>query len=67
MGRAGSDLAMETAHAVIVRDELATISKVIALSRHARRVVIANLVIATTFITVLVLWDLLGHLPLPRR
>jgi len=65
MGRAGSDLAMETAHAVIVRDELATIPKVIALSRHARRVVIANLVIATTFITVLVLWDHLGHLPLP--
>jgi P-type E1-E2 ATPase len=65
MGRAGSDLALETADAVIVRDELATIPKVIALSRHARRVVIANLAIAATFITVLVLWDLLGHLPLP--
>jgi heavy metal translocating P-type ATPase len=65
MGRAGSDLALETADAVVVRDELATIPKVIALSRHARRVVIANLVVATTFITVLVLWDLLGHLPLP--
>ena len=38
---------------------------VIALSRRARRVVIANLVIAATVITVLVLWDLLGHLPLP--
>jgi high-affinity K+ transport system ATPase subunit B len=65
MGRAGSDLALETADAVVVRDELATIPKVIALSRRARRVVIANLVIASTFITVLVLWDLLGHLPLP--
>jgi cation-transporting P-type ATPase J len=65
MGRAESDLALETADAVIVRDELATIPKVIALSRHARRVVIANLVIAATFITVLVLWDLIGHLPLP--
>jgi heavy metal translocating P-type ATPase len=65
MGRAGSDLALETADAVIVRDELATLPKVIALSRHARRVVIANLAIAATFITVLVLWDLLGHLPLP--
>jgi cation-transporting P-type ATPase J len=64
MGRAGSDLALETADAVVVRDELATIPKVIALSRHARRVVIANLVIAATFITVLVMWDLLGHLPL---
>jgi heavy metal translocating P-type ATPase len=65
MGRAGSDLALETADAVVVRDELATIPKVIALSRHARRVVIANLAIAATFITVLVAWDLLGHLPLP--
>jgi heavy metal translocating P-type ATPase len=65
MGRAGSDLALETADAVIVRDDLATLPAVIALSRRARRIVIANLVIATTFITGLVLWDLLGHLPLP--
>jgi heavy metal translocating P-type ATPase len=65
MGRAGSDLALETADAVIVRDELATLPNVIALSRRARRIVIANLTIAATFITVLVSWDLLGHLPLP--
>jgi len=65
MGRAGSDLALDTADALIVRDELATIPKVIVLSRHARRLVIANLMIAATFITVLVTWDLLGHLPLP--
>jgi cation-transporting P-type ATPase J len=65
MGRAGSDLALETADAVIVRDDLATVPAVIALSRRARRIVIANLAIATTFITGLVLWDLLGHLPLP--
>ncbi len=65
MGRAGSDLALETADAVIVRDDLATLPAVIAISRRARRIVIANLAIATTFITGLVLWDLLGHLPLP--
>ena len=65
MGRAGSDLALETADAVIVRDDLATLPAVIALSRRAGRIVIANLAIATTFITGLVLWDLLGHLPLP--
>jgi cation-transporting P-type ATPase J len=65
MGRAGSDLALETADAVIVRDDLATLPAVIALSRRARRIVIANLAIATTFIAGLVLWDLLGHLPLP--
>lgn len=65
MGRAGSDLALETADAVIVRDELATVPKVIALSRRARGLVVQNLVIAGTFIAVLVTWDLAGSLPLP--
>ncbi|WP_307082646.1 heavy metal translocating P-type ATPase [Streptomyces canus] len=65
MGRAGSDLALETADAVVVRDELATVPSVVRLSRAARRLVVQNLAIAGTFITGLVLWDLLGHLPLP--
>ncbi|MFG3371068.1 heavy metal translocating P-type ATPase [Streptomyces sp. NPDC048156] len=65
MGRAGSDLALETADAVIVRDELATVPTVIALSRAARRLVVQNLVIAAVFISGLVIWDLVGHLPLP--
>ncbi|MGW6485668.1 HAD-IC family P-type ATPase, partial [Streptomyces sp. NPDC055056] len=65
MGRAGSDLALETADAVIVRDELATVPGVIALSRAARRLVVQNLVIAAVFISGLVIWDLAGHLPLP--
>lgn len=65
MGGAGSDLTLQTADAVVVRDDLTTIPTVIALSRRARRVVTANLVIAATFITGLVLWDLIGTLPLP--
>ncbi|MFF3161101.1 heavy metal translocating P-type ATPase [Streptomyces sp. NPDC003273] len=65
MGRAGSDLALETADAVVVRDELATIPTVIGLSRRARRLVVQNLVIAAVFITGLVVWDLAGRLPLP--
>jgi len=65
MGRHGSDLALETADAVVVRDELATVAKVIDLSRRARRVVTANLVIAAAVITGLVIWDLFGTLPLP--
>nr|WP_269466578.1 heavy metal translocating P-type ATPase [Mycobacterium sp. MS1601] len=65
MGRSGSDLALETADGVTVRDELIVIPTVISLARRARRVVIANLVIAGTFIVVLVTWDLVGHLPLP--
>ncbi|MFD4020430.1 heavy metal translocating P-type ATPase [Streptomyces sindenensis] len=65
MGKAGSDLALETADAVVVRDELATIPSVVQLSRTARRLVIQNLIIAGAFITVLVAWDLTGNLPLP--
>ena len=65
MGRAGSDLALDTADAVIMRDDLATVPAVIALSRRARRVVTANLAIAAVIITALVTWDLAGHLPLP--
>ncbi|MFD3426879.1 heavy metal translocating P-type ATPase [Nocardia fluminea] len=65
MGGAGSDLALQTADVIVVRDDLTTIATVMALSRRARRVVIANLAIAGTFISVLVLWDLIGHLPLP--
>ncbi|MEJ8654968.1 heavy metal translocating P-type ATPase [Streptomyces sp. MS1.AVA.4] len=65
MGKAGSDLALETADAVVVRDELATIPAVVALSRRARRLVVQNLVIAGIFITALVAWDLIGTLPLP--
>ncbi|WP_225801702.1 heavy metal translocating P-type ATPase [Streptomyces sp. NK15101] len=65
MGRAGSDLALETADAVVVRDELRAIPAVVALSRRARRLVVQNLVIAGVCIGALVVWDLVGHLPLP--
>jgi cation-transporting P-type ATPase J len=65
MGRTGSDLALETADAVVVRDELTAVPAVMALSRRARRLVTANLVIAGAFIAVLTVWDLVGHLPLP--
>ncbi|HEX6355872.1 heavy metal translocating P-type ATPase [Actinophytocola sp.] len=65
MGGAGADLTLHTADAIVVRDDLAAIPAAIALSRRARRVVTANLAIAATFIAVLVVWDLVGHLPLP--
>jgi cation-transporting P-type ATPase J len=65
MGRAGSDLALDTAGIVIMRDDLAAVPTVIALARRARRVVTANLLIAAAIITALVTWDLAGHLPLP--
>ncbi|TDD53319.1 heavy metal translocating P-type ATPase [Saccharopolyspora elongata] len=65
MGRTGSDLTLQTADVVIVRDELVAVPKVVDLSRRARRLVKQNLVIAGTFIAVLVVWDLVGNLPLP--
>ena len=65
MGRAGSDLALQAADAVVVRDDLRTVPAVLTMSRRARRVVIANLTLAATVITVLVGWDLLAQLPLP--
>ncbi|MFF5701449.1 heavy metal translocating P-type ATPase [Streptomyces sp. NPDC012794] len=65
MGRVGSDLALEAADVVIARDELAAVPTVVALSRAARRLVTQNLVIASVFISALVIWDLVGHLPLP--
>ncbi|GAA2091070.1 heavy metal translocating P-type ATPase [Streptomyces albiaxialis] len=65
MGGVGADLALETADAVVVRDELAAVPRAMALSRRARRLVTQNLVIAGAFIVALVAWDVLGHLPLP--
>ena len=65
MGRHGSDLALETSDAVIVRDELAILPTIIDLSGRAHRVVTANLAIAATVIVVLVTWDIFWILPLP--
>ncbi len=65
MGGAGSDLAPETACAVVVRDELAAVPAVVDPSRRARALVIQNLVIEGTCIAVLAVWDLVGTLPLP--
>lgn len=65
MGRSGADLALEAADGVTVRDELDAVATVVALARRARRVVVANLAIAASVIVGLVVWDLVGQLPLP--
>jgi len=65
MGGIGSDLALSTADAVVVRDDLGTLPALVRLSRRARRLVVQNLVIAAGVIAVLVAWDLIGELPLP--
>lgn len=65
MGSARSELTLQTADAVVVRDDLTIIPTVIAMSRRARRIVVANLIVAVTFIAGLVVWDLAFTLPLP--
>jgi heavy metal translocating P-type ATPase len=65
LGGRGVALAVETADAVVVRDELAVLPHLVGLSRRARRVVLANLAVAGTVIVVLVTWDLVATLPLP--
>ncbi|SUP26189.1 Zinc-transporting ATPase [Tsukamurella pulmonis] len=65
MGGAGSDLALQAADVVIVREDLTAVPAVIAFAQRAHRVVVANLTIAASFIAVLVVWDLVGTLPLP--
>ncbi len=65
LGSGGADLTLDAADAVLVRTDLAAIPAVLRLARRARRTVVVNLAIAAAVITGLVLWDLLGHLPLP--
>jgi P-type E1-E2 ATPase len=65
MGQHGSDLTLETADVVVVRNELGTIPAVIDLSRYAKRIVTQNLWFAGAVICGLVSIDLVGHLPLP--
>jgi cation transport ATPase len=56
---------METSDIILVRDDLDALPKLIDLSRRAHRVVKANLIVAATVITTLIVWDILGTLPLP--
>jgi heavy metal translocating P-type ATPase len=65
MGGAGSDLAVETADVVVVRDELGAVPAVLELARRSRRLVLQNLAIAGTCMAVLVAWDVAWRLPLP--
>ena len=64
MGGAGTDVALDTADVVLMRDDLWGIPFSLWLARKARRVVVQSLVIAFGVIGVLVLSTLGGFLPL---
>jgi Cd2+/Zn2+-exporting ATPase len=64
MGGIGSDAAMESADVVLMGDDLGALPYALALSRHARRVVIQNVSIASGVMLVLVALVFFGaHLP----
>lgn len=65
MGAAGTDIAMETADVVLMGDQLDRVADLLGMARHAKRVLIQNLVFASAVIAVLVAVALGFALPLP--
>ena len=65
MGAAGTDVAMETADIVLMADRLENIPLLLSHTRRARKVLLQNLVFATTVILVLVAAALGFSLALP--
>lgn len=65
MGAIGSDVALETADVVLMRDDLMRLSYLLDLSRRARRIVWQNIAFALTVIVVLILSVFAITLPLP--
>ncbi len=65
MGGLGSDVALQAADVVLMRDRLTALAEVVRLGRRARAVIAFNLAFAGGVIAVLTLASLLGKLPLP--
>ena len=65
MGGGGTDVALETADIVLMRDDLGRVPFAIALSRRMRRTIRINLAFALGVIVVLVLSTLTVGIPLP--
>ena len=65
MGGIGADAALETADVVLLHDDLRRIPWSFQLARRVKRIMIANLIFATTVIVVLAAFTLVGGIPLP--
>lgn len=65
MGAAGTDVAMETADVVLMRDDLGAIAYALTLSKRAQRIVRQNIAFALGVIVVLVGFALTIGIPLP--
>lgn len=65
MGARGSDAALEQADVVLMHDRLENFLAAFRLSQRARRIIRQNLIISLGTVVVLVVFALLGRIPLP--
>ncbi len=65
MGVAGSDVALETADIVLMADRLEKIAVAMRLGRRAHGIVKQNIVVALSFIILLLIGNFLGNINLP--
>ena len=65
MGARGSDAALEQADIVLMHDRLENFLAAFRLSQRARRIIRQNLVISMGTVVVLVVFALIGRIPLP--
>ncbi|MGE3820591.1 MAG: heavy metal translocating P-type ATPase, partial [Isosphaeraceae bacterium] len=65
VGVGGTDVALETADVVLMRDDLTLLPEAVALSRRANRVIRQNLVFAFGMMALLLASTYVGDLPLP--
>jgi len=65
MGKAGSDVALETADIILMSDNLAKIPSAINLGRRANRTVKQNITFALAFIGILLIANFAGDITLP--
>ncbi len=65
MGAAGSDVALETADIVLMGDRLERLEHAIHLGRRAQSIVKQNIVVALSFVMVLLILNFVGNMTLP--
>jgi len=65
MGARGSDAALEQADVVLMHDRLENFLAAFRLSQRARRIIRQNLIVSLGTVVVLVVFALLGKIPLP--
>ncbi len=65
MGVAGSDVALETADVALLSNDLTRLPEAHQLAKRAQRIVRQNLAFALGVMAIMVVWTLVGDLPLP--